>query len=156
MSSNNQQQPSEDFFPLTPEGWEEARNVLLGGSNKMSVAAAAEAAGLSRHVFIRCIERSRMRLPNDEPWVYNIAPVFDQRDHYIADAMEDLVFEKAKNGDLRAAVAMLAVRDKRYKTDRRKEKDAPVDAESIRRKLSQEMHLANIQKGISEEKDKDE
>ena len=155
MSFNNDSQPSEDLFPLTPKGWARAQDVLIGKGRKMSVAAAAEAAGLSRQVFIRCIERSRMRRPEDDPWIYNIAPVYDQRDHYIADILEDLVFQKAKDGDLRAAVAMLAVRDKRYKADRGKQKEVPVDAEGIFRKLSQEVHLANIKK-IDQEKDDNE
>ena len=84
---------------LTPDRWAKARSVLLGEHRKKcSVYSAAREAGISMHELERWVSRSRMRDPSDDPWIYEIAEVFDESTVAQAGTLEDVAWNHSING----------------------------------------------------------
>ena len=84
---------------LTPHRWAKARSVLLGEhKNKCSVYSAAREAGITIHELERWVARSRLQDPTDDPWVYEIAQVFDESSVAQAGTLEDVAWDHSING----------------------------------------------------------
>ena len=114
--------------------WEAAKAVLTGQAPRgfVSPTAAVRAAGISLPVLRAWIKRSRERRVDDEPWVHEIAEVYDTRYQAQAEVLEDVLFDQAIHGyrtpvyingkqvgerviyDHRLALRLLEVRDPRY------------------------------------------
>ena len=119
---------------LTPQKWAAARAILCGeDTTRVSMAAAARAAGVTVKTFQAWIKRSAERRAEDEPWVYEIAEVAADRDAMQAGRLEDRLWEHANEGvdepvyqggekvgsktkwDHPMMMKLLGVRDERYK-----------------------------------------
>ena len=87
---------------LTPERWEVACNLLQGldPSGLISPRAAAAAAGVPLSTFKLWIERSREQRPDDDAWVWEIAPVYDERFAAQGEALEDVLFQRFHKGEV--------------------------------------------------------
>ncbi|MCY4258991.1 MAG: hypothetical protein OXC91_01840 [Rhodobacteraceae bacterium] len=84
---------------FTPKRWAAAKRILTGSDEKrVSVAAAAKAAEVPLHVFRAWVRRAEERRPDDPPAIHEIADVMQHRDAYIADALEDIGWDRAVNG----------------------------------------------------------
>ena len=114
--------------------WEAAKAVLTGQAPRgfVSPTAAARAAGISLPVLRVWIKRSREQRVDDEPWVHEIAEVYDTRYQAQAEVLEDVLFDQAIHGyrtpvyikgkqvgeriiyDHGLALRLLEVRDPRY------------------------------------------
>jgi len=77
------------------EQWLKAQAVLLGESKRISIAAAAKAAGISILEFNRLVDRAREGNPTDPPWVGDVAEVLALRDDVIHSAAIDGLYELA-------------------------------------------------------------
>ena len=85
---------------LTPEGWEEAKRIIqCEDPTRVSLSAAAAAAGVSVAVFRQWVRRSEDRNPDDEPWVHEIAGVVREMPVRQAERLMDKLWEKAMAGD---------------------------------------------------------
>ena len=84
---------------LGPDGWAAAKRVLLGeDGSKVSMKAAADAAGIGIAAMRRWIDRSRQKNMEDEPWVWEIADVIDVSAVAKAGVLEDTAWDRALNG----------------------------------------------------------
>lgn len=93
---------------LTPERWEIARQVLLGESDQaVSHTAAAKAAGVTPTELRAWITRSQERRPEDETWIWEIAPVAALAPERMEDALLDLLWRKAQTGNVTAITRLL-------------------------------------------------
>ena len=120
---------------LTPEGWAKARAILSGEDPKrVSKSAAARAAGIRVATLNAWIRRSAERLPEDEPWTYEIAEVAADMDAMQSGQLEDVAWDHAVNGveekiyyqgrecgtknkfDHGLLMKLIEVRDERYKS----------------------------------------
>ena len=80
------------------EQWERVRGVLAGDEeNRISDRAAAKAAGVSLATVRSWVDRSRLRNPVDEPYVHEIAEVWDERHALQQGVLEDQLFHMAMN-----------------------------------------------------------
>ena len=103
---------------LTPEGWEAAKSVLLGEhSHAISLTAAAKAANVSRYTLQNWIKRSREQREGDEPWVKEIAEVYDQRTEHQAGTLEDVAWKRAMTGVRQNVYYRGEVVDEKYEVD---------------------------------------
>ena len=92
---------SDRLAEWTPERWERARKVLAGETDtRVSFAAAARAAGVKAHVLHAWINRSRDRLPDDDPLIHEMAEVVDSRKELLAGRLEDVAWKRAIHGEL--------------------------------------------------------
>ena len=156
-------------FPLREEQWEKAKEILLGSNTKMSVHAAAQAAGVSRAVLLACIERAREPDEGDPLWIRSMPLIFDEREYIIADKLQDELWKRAMGwtedvkvwdakkeswvddtvhhaGDSRLLVRMLEVLDPRYRKTQDKGSGIDVaNSEEIRRKIKAELHRLKLE-----------
>ncbi len=123
---------------LTPERWAAAALILGGGDGeRVSVRAAAEAAGVSISVLRGWIRRSSERRAEDETWIWAIADEYAGFMESQGGRLEDAAWDRALNGvkkgvwhggarvgeeivhDNTLLLKVLGVRDERY-VDRKK------------------------------------
>ena len=93
-------QPSYTESVPTLAQWEAAKAVLTAEapSGFVSPQAAARAAGIPLPVLRAWIKRSREQRVDDEPWVHEIAEVYDTRYQAQAAVLEDVLLDHAING----------------------------------------------------------
>ena len=85
---------------FTPKRWAAAKRILTAQDEKrVSVAAAARAAEVPLSTFRAWVRRSEEKRPEDNPLIHEIHDVMKYRDEYIADALEDIGWDRAVNGD---------------------------------------------------------
>ena len=86
------------------QGWQRARAVLEGERLRrgVSVKAAAAAAGIPYSEFMEWVTRSRKGDPLDEPWIHEIAKVYDERAELegkgLGQTLGDLMLRRAMYG----------------------------------------------------------
>ena len=97
---NPMSQPSYTESVPTLAQWEAAKAVLTGQAPRgfVSPTAAARAAGIPLPVLRAWIKRSREQRVDDEPWVHEIAEVYDTRYQAQAAVLEDVLFNHALHG----------------------------------------------------------
>ena len=170
MNSNGNNLQAVDYepFPMNERQWAAAMDILLGSATKMSVYAAATAAGVSRSVLLKCIERSRERRAGDPPWAQSMHMIYDERECVIADKLEDEIWKRGMGwtekvmkvgddgkvseievtypGDSRLLVRMMEVLDPRYRKTQSKSAGIDTDnPEEIRRKIQAEIHRYKLE-----------
>ena len=86
-------------YNLSPQGWQEAKEILLGNdTTKVSKTAAADAAGISLRELNQWVKRSREKHIEDEPWIWEIAEIYDNSLEAQAGRVEDELWDRAFNG----------------------------------------------------------
>ncbi len=160
---------------LTPERWAAAALILCGGDGeRVSVRAAAEAAGVSISVLRGWIRRSSERRAEDEPWIWGIADEYAGFAESQGGRLEDAAWDRALNGvkkgvwhggakvgeevvhDNNLLLKVLGVRDERY-VDRKRSELQITDASDLYkrfvavRKLARARELELAQDGEFEE-----
>jgi len=84
---------------LTPDRWAKARKIICGDDpTQVSIKAAASAAGLSIFEFNKWVNRSRERDLSDDPWIWEIAEVMDERNVMQASTLEDVAWQHSIEG----------------------------------------------------------
>lgn len=90
------QGPLETF---TPEKWDIVKRVLSGeDDNKVSLAAAAKAAGVKVRDINQWVKRSREALPHDDPLILEIAEFYDSIKELQAGRLQDEAWQRAVEG----------------------------------------------------------
>lgn len=101
------------------ETWLQARRMLTGEDPDAGVSpkTVAAACGLTMHQFLALVARSRLKDPEDEVWVWDIADVYDNRYALQGQTMEDEGFRRAMKG----------VTETKFKIDRETGELIPVE-----------------------------
>lgn len=88
-----------ELSEFTPERWAAAREVLQGGhDDRVSLSAAARAAGVSLRTLKTWIRRSRERRPTDDPLIHTLAEEADSAVEEQAGRLEDVAWERGVVG----------------------------------------------------------
>lgn len=125
---------AEHLQEFTPERWSTVKAVLAGEhGDKVSMTAAAKAAGVTLATVRAWIRRSENKHPEDDPLIHEIAPFMREVGQYQADALEDVMWGRAVNGweepvyykgelvdtktkfDNKLLMRLMEVRDERYR-----------------------------------------
>ena len=105
---------------FTAERWEIVKSVLSGEhSDKVSLKAAAEEAGVTASIVRAWIKRSAERHQEDDPLMLEIAPFMEEIEQLQADALEDKLWERAMIGVDHPVIHKGVVTDTYKKVDNR-------------------------------------
>ncbi|MCY4584103.1 MAG: hypothetical protein OXE50_15100 [Chloroflexi bacterium] len=154
---------------FTPKRWKKAKRILLGKDDeRVSLTAAAQAAGISLAEIKGWIGRSEEKRPGDDPLIHEIAEVYHESDAHQAGRLEDIAWKRGVVGELEPLVhqgkltgdnrrkydnklleKMLAVRDDRYRPSKDGTTILKLDAGEIFERLlaAQRLAIAREKKG---------
>lgn len=85
---------------LTPERWDTIKTILSGGDDsKVSLSAAASAAGVTQNDIKKWVIRSREKRGEDDPFIHDIAIFYDTVPELQIGKLEDTIWRRAMEGE---------------------------------------------------------
>ena len=154
---------------LNPDTWGKARAILDGeDKERCTVKSAARAAGVSVREFNAWVKRSRERLEDDEPWVWEIAEVVDGAGMSQAATLEEVLWSQVMRGrakevwfkgekvgverinDPNVAFRLLQARDSRY-VEKREQTNRNVNLNVDLEKLEKQWRAYNRMEEVKKE-----
>lgn len=147
---------------LTPERWELVKSVLCGNETQgVSLSHAAKVAGVTVGEIRAWVKQSRSRDPLDDPFIWEIAEVYDERRDSQGQVLEDEMWRRVFAGtvtpifhqgdqigekityDNNLLMKALQVKDKEYVPNNTLSlKHVDIDAQSLHQRLVAENRLA--------------